>query len=177
MSANARTQSGSQQCPRHLDDVDLFAAGEQEHWYDAYPILHREAPVHRLQGEGLTPDTDAFILSRYEDINRVVKDPIRYTPITSLMLEQMAAAKTPPEDMDYINMMMVSMLTLRPTVELWRAHRKELTDPWVGPGAERHREMITRRVDTLIDELPNAGEVGWVKVTEFGRLPRNVWDE
>ena len=103
--------------------MDLFAAGGQEHWYDAYPILHRESPVHRLPGEGLTLDTDAFILSRYEDINRVVKDPIRYTPITSLMLEQMAAAKTPPEDMDYINMMMVSMLTLRPTVELWRAHR------------------------------------------------------
>ena len=159
MSADAYTQSGSRQCPRHLSDVDLFAAGAQDHWYDAYPILHREAPVHRLPGEGLTSDTDAFILSRYEDINRVVKDPIRYTPITSLMLEQMAAAKTPPEDMDYINMMMVSMLTLRPTVELWRAHRKELTDPWVGPGAERHREMITRRVDALIDDLPSAGEV------------------
>ena len=50
--------------PTNLGDVDLFAAGAQEHWYDAYPILHREAPVHRLQGEGLTPDTDAFILSR-----------------------------------------------------------------------------------------------------------------
>ena len=51
MSADAHTQSGSQQCPRHLGDVDLFAAGAQEHWYDAYPILHREAPVHRLPGE------------------------------------------------------------------------------------------------------------------------------
>ena len=100
MSADAHTRSGSRRCPQHLGDVDLFAAGAQEHWYDAYPILHREAPVHRLQGEGLTPDTDAFILSRYEDINRVVKQPIRYTPITSLMLEQMAAAKTSPEDMD-----------------------------------------------------------------------------
>ena len=58
--------------------------------------------------------------------------------------------------MDYINMMMVSMLTLRPTVELWRAHRKELTDP--RPGAERHREMITRRVDALIDDLLSAAK-------------------
>ncbi|RCL46786.1 MAG: cytochrome P450 [Halieaceae bacterium] len=176
MSADAHTQPGSWQCPRHLDDVDLFAAGAQEHWYDAYPILHRDAPVHRLSGEGLTPDTDAFILSRYDDINRVVKDPIRYTPLTSLMLKQMAAAKTPPEDMDYINMMMVSMLTLRPTVELWRAHRKELTDPWVGPGAERHREMITRRVDALIDELPSACDVDFVQA--FARpLPQQVMAE
>ena len=160
-------------CPKALADIDLFGQGAQEHWYDAYPILHRDAPVHRLPGEGLTPDTDAYILSRFDDINRVVKDPIRYTPITSLMLEQMAAAKTPPEEMDYINMMMVSMLTLRPTVELWRAHRKELTDPWVGPGAERHREKITRHVDTLIDNLPSTGGVDFVQA--FARpLPQQV---
>lgn len=24
---------------------------------------------------------------------------------------------------------------------------------------------------------PNAGEVGWVRVAEIGRLPKNVWDE
>jgi cytochrome P450 len=167
------SQAAAVGCPRSIDDVDLFAEGAQERWYDAYPILHREAPVHRLPGEGLTPNTDAFILSRYEDINRVVKDPIRYTPITSLMLEQIAASDTAPEDMDYLNMMMVSMLTLRPTVELWRAHRKELTDPWVGPGAERHREMITQRVDALIDAFPEAGEFDFVQ--RFARpLPQQV---
>jgi cytochrome P450 len=167
------SQAAAVGCPRSIDEVDLFAEGAQERWYDAYPILHREAPVHRLPGEGLTPNTDAFILSRYEDINRVVKDPIRYTPITSLMLEQIAASDTAPEDMDYLNMMMVSMLTLRPTVELWRAHRKELTDPWVGPGAERHREMITQRVDALIDAFPEAGEFDFVQ--RFARpLPQQV---
>lgn len=173
MTVSKPSQAAAVGCPRSIDDVDLFAEGAQERWYDAYPILHREAPVHRLPGEGLTPNTDAFILSRYEDINRVVKDPIRYTPITSLMLEQIAASDTAPEDMDYLNMMMVSMLTLRPTVELWRAHRKELTDPWVGPGAERHREMITQRVDALIDDFPEAGEFDFVQ--RFARpLPQQV---
>ena len=173
MTESKPSQAAAVGCPRSIDKVDLFAEGAQERWYDAYPILHREAPVHRLPGEGLTPNTDAFILSRYEDINRVVKDPIRYTPITSLMLEQIAASDTAPEDMDYLNMMMVSMLTLRPTVELWRAHRKELTDPWVGPGAERHREMITQRVDALIDAFPEAGEFDFVQ--RFARpLPQQV---
>ena len=173
MTESKPSQAAAVGCPRSIDEVDLFAEGAQERWYDAYPILHREAPVHRLPGEGLTPNTDAFILSRYEDINRVVKDPIRYTPITSLMLEQIAASDTAPEDMDYLNMMMVSMLTLRPTVELWRAHRKELTDPWVGPGAERHREMITQRVDALIDAFPEAGEFDFVQ--RFARpLPQQV---
>jgi len=70
-------------------------------------------------------------------------------------------------------MIMDSMLTLRPMIELWRAHRKELTDPWVGPGAERHRAMITQQVDRLIDAFPDAGEVNFVK--SFARpLPQQV---
>ena len=40
-------------CPMSLDEVDLFGPGAQEHWYDAYPILHEEAPVYKLEGEGL----------------------------------------------------------------------------------------------------------------------------
>ena len=28
-------------CPVALEDVDLFGPGAQEHWYEAYPILHR----------------------------------------------------------------------------------------------------------------------------------------
>ena len=37
-----------------------------------------------------------------------------------------------------------------------------------------HDEFLLREG---VSAVPNAGEVGWVKVTEFGRLPRNVWDE
>lgn len=160
-------------CPVELADVDLFGDGAQEHWYEAYDILHREAPVLRLPGEGLTPDSDGFVLTRYEDIDRVVKDPLRYPPTTTLMLEQIAASDTPVEEMDYINAMMVSMLTLRPTVELWRSHRKELTDPWVGPGASRHTDMITAHVDDLIGSLPAHGEIDFI--AEFARpLPQKV---
>ena len=36
-------------CPVDLQDVDLFSAGAQEHWYEAYEILHAEAPV-KLHG-------------------------------------------------------------------------------------------------------------------------------
>ena len=39
-------------CPVSLEDVDLFGPGAQEHWYEAYSILHREAPVRVLPGEG-----------------------------------------------------------------------------------------------------------------------------
>jgi cytochrome P450 len=48
--------------------------------------------------------------------------------------------------------MSASMVSLRPTQELYARHRKELTDPWVGSGALRHREMITGHVNDLVDE-------------------------
>jgi cytochrome P450 len=60
--------------PRSLAQVDLFAPGAQEHRYDAYAILHAECPVRRRQGEGLTPDSDAFVLTKHEDVAGVVKD-------------------------------------------------------------------------------------------------------
>jgi len=160
-------------CPVNLEDVDLFSPGAQEHWYEAYEILHREAPVHRLEGEGLGEGSDGYILTRYEDISRVVRDPVRFPPTLSLVIEQLSKAGRRPEELPNANAMMVSMMTLRPTIELWRAHRQELTDPWVGPGAGRNAEMITAHVDSLIDNWIDRGEVEFI--SEFARpLPQRV---
>jgi cytochrome P450 len=160
-------------CPVNLEDVDLFSPGAQEHWYDAYPILHEHAPVHRLPGEGLTPDSDAFILAKHEDINTVVRDPDRFPPIMSGAIRQMAETGLKPEDIPNVNAMMASMVTLRPNMDLWRTHRQQLTDPWVGPGANRHEAMIEQHVDDLIDSWIDRGEVDFVK--EFARpLPQRV---
>ena len=160
-------------CPVHLRDVDLFAPGAQEHWYEAYEILHREAPVLRLPGEGPTPGSDGFILTKYADIAPVVRDPVRFPPTLSLAVDQLKQSGLPPEQLPQTNAMIASMLTLRPTIELWRAHRQELTDPWVGPGADRHTAMITRCVDELIDAWIDRGEVEFI--SEFARpLPQRV---
>jgi cytochrome P450 len=160
-------------CPMSLADVDLFSPGAQEHWYEAYPILHRDAPVHRIPGEGYAPGTDGFILTKYEDIARVVRDPVRFPPTLVLGVNQVIEAGAPVEQQKYVNAMMASMATLRPTHELYRAHRQELTDPWVGPGAVRHTEMITRCADVLIDRWIERGSVEFIK--EFARpLPQMV---
>lgn len=139
-------------CPHALADVDLFGPGAAEHWYEAYAILHAEAPVLRLPGEGLTQDRDAFILSKYEDIARVVRDWERYPPMLSLLLEARKADPASVRAMPDIDAMVKSIASLRPNPELWRAHRQQLTDPWVGPGAKRHEAMITGHVDSLIDQ-------------------------
>ena len=49
-------------CPVTLADVDLFSPGAQEHWYEAYEILHKEAPVLRIPGQGLGGASDGYIL-------------------------------------------------------------------------------------------------------------------
>ena len=160
-------------CPMSLEDVDLFSPGAQEHWYEAYEILHRDAPVLKLPGEGLGQDSDGYILTRYEDISRVVKDPVRFPPTLSLVIEQMLARGEPAEAMPSANAMMVSMMTLRPTVPLWRSHRQELTDPWVGPGSDRHTAMIESHVDDLISNWIDRGTVEFI--SEFARpLPQRV---
>lgn len=160
-------------CPVHLEDVDLFGEGAPEHWYDAYDILHSEAPVHRIPGEGFLPGTDAFILTRHEDIARVVKDEERYPPALSALLKQLVDSGADPSEIPQLNTMMASMVTLRPNPELWRSHRQELTDPWVGPGSSRNEPMIQEVADTLIAKWIDRGEVEFV--SEFAQpLPHTV---
>jgi len=157
-------------CPHQLADVDLFGLGAQEHWYEAYDILHNEAPVHRIPGEGFMPGTDAFILTRYEDISRVVKDEQRYPPALSLMIRQLSES---PEAATNMNAMIQSMVSLRPNPELWRTHRQELTDPWVGPGASRHKSMIIDIAHSLINQWVDDDKVDFV--SQFAQpLPQMV---
>jgi cytochrome P450 len=149
-------------CPHALGDVDLFGPGAAEHWYEAYAILHDEAPVLRLPGQGLTPERDAFVLSKHADIARVVRDWERFTPTLSLALAQIRQTGSLPGAMPDINTMVQSMVTLRPTPELWRAHRQELTDPWVGPGAKRHEAMIAGHVEALLETMLRQDEADFV---------------
>ena len=170
-------QSGIEGAPQSLAEVDLFAPGAQEHWYAAYAILHEEAPVQRLPGEGLTPDSDAFVLTKYDDIKRVVRDWDRFPPTLSLLVAHIQQSGEMPTHIPDIDAMVASIVSLRPDPETWRAHRKELTDPWVGPGCTRHAAMITAHVDDLI-----AGMLAKAKrdeavdfVADFARpLPQRV---
>ncbi len=160
-------------CPVHLDDVDLFSPGAQEYWYEAYDILHAEAPVHRIPGEGFEPGTDAFILSKHEDIAMVVRDQQRFPVVTSLALKHVIEAGGDPFELPNVNTLVASMVSLRPNPEMWRTHRQELTDPWVGPGSGRNRDMVERVANDLVDKWIDRGEVEFV--SEFAQpLPHTV---
>jgi len=162
-------------CPVGLEDVDLFGEGAQEHWYEAYEILHRDAPVLRIEGGGLTEGSDAFVLTKHADISRVVKDTDRFLSLTTVRLGRLVEQGLTPEEAyaAHRNLMQASMLSLRPTQQLYFQHRRELTDPWVGPGALRHRDMITEHANNLIDRWIDGDSVEFI--SQFARpLPQHV---
>jgi cytochrome P450 len=166
---------GPMACPVDLSSVDLFGDGAPEHWYEAYEILHRESPVLRVEGGGLLPGTDAFVLTRHADVALVVRDPVRFPVLTQERVGGYAGRGLTAEEAFATthNLMQAAMVSLRPTQELYLRHRKELTDPWVGPGALRHREMIARHAHDLVDEWVGDGEVEFVG--RFARpLPQRV---
>ena len=115
------------------------------------------------------------IRDRHEDITRVVKDADRYIALTQSRVEKLAESGMSAEEAYAAqrNLMTASMVSLRPTQQLYYLHRRELTDPWVGPGALRHREMITRHANALLDEWIEADEVEFI--SRFARpLPQRV---
>lgn len=160
-------------CPHHVSDVDLFGHGAQEHWYESYALLHQDQPVVRIPGEGANPGTDGYLLTKYEDIERVVKDPERFPPRLHQAIEQLQAAETEGKRLPPINAMLASMVTLRPNHALYRSHRQELTDPWVGPGASRHTAMIEDCANRLIDRFADRTVIDFIQ--DFARpLPQMV---
>lgn len=172
---HANHHLGPMRCPVSLDSVDLFGDGAPEHWYEAYEILHREAPVLRIAGGGLQPGTDAFVLTKHADVARVVKDPERFPSLTQARVAAHADRGLSAERTYETtrNLMQASMVSLRPTQELYLRHRRELTDPWVGPGALRHRDMITEHAHSVIDEWIAGEQVEFVR--QFARpLPQRV---
>jgi len=162
-------------CPVRLEDVDLFGQGAQEHWYEAYEILHRDEPVLRIAGGGVTDATDAFVLTKHEDVSAVVKDPVRFRALSTMRVQHLAEQGLTPEQAYATtrSLMQASMVSLRPTQELYFQHRRELTDPWVGVGALRHRDMIARHANALIDEWIDDDQVEFI--SRFCRpLPQRV---
>ncbi len=162
-------------CPVGLADVDLFGEGAQEHWYEAYEILHRDAPVLRIVDGGFTPGTDAFVLTKHADLTLVVKNPGRFPALGQARVGGYAGEGLSAEEAyaKYRNLMQASMVSLRPTQELYIRHRKELTDPWVGTGAIRHRDMIAKHANDLLDQWIADDEVEFI--SRFARpLPQRV---
>ena len=121
------------ECPVDLDTVDLFGEGAQEHG-EAYEILHREASVLRIEGGGMTPGTDARA-HQARRCRRAVKDPERFTSLTQARIGGYAARAWSAEETYATYQPDVrGDGVLAPDASALHPPRRELTDPWVGPG-------------------------------------------
>lgn len=166
--------AGAGKCPHSAAEVDLFEPGAQDYWFEAYEVLHEQAPVCRIPNGGDRPGTDAFILTKYEDVRRVVQDlegfPVASNEAANGLREVEAEVIGSSGFADAIN----ATRTLRPDLEGLERHRKELTDPWVGPsGVPQHREMITQVANELLDRFIDQGQVEFVE--QFAApLPQTV---
>lgn len=171
MASNMTTGGQAGRCPMHLSEVDLFAPGAQEHWFEAYRILHAEAPVYHIPGGGELPGTDAYIITKYEDISRIVRDPRRFaTGLNSGFQEhEMEVFREKG-----FGAAAAAAATLRPTIEQHMQHRQQLTDPWVGArGAPRHHDMVEEVATQLLEAWIDQGEVDFVPA--FAKpLPQTV---
>ncbi|MFN0094017.1 MAG: cytochrome P450 [Dehalococcoidia bacterium] len=162
-------------CPVMTDlGIDLFAPGAQERWFESYDVLHEQAPIVRVPGAGWEPGTDAFVLTRFEDIARVTRDPSFFYSLAVPERAGSSAVETEVFREEGFSEAVDARRTLRPTLEQHKQYRQQLWDPWVGPtGALRHREMITRYVNELIDRWVDRGSVEFVE--EFAApLPQMV---
>lgn len=138
--------------------IDLFDPETQEDWYPAYERLRDEHPVYRL------PDSNMYVLTRYEDIMQVVRDPKLFSNEHERLGGDLLIKHE--EARDYYcehglgkdeGIGRWSPLSIDPP-----RHRKyrELIDPFFqGAALAKARPMIEGLVDELIDGFADAGEV------------------
>ncbi len=98
MTDTAKTEAiPASACPVAADiGAELFEPGSQEHWFDSYKVLHEEAPIARIPGKGWLPGADAFVVSKFEDIAAITRDPRFWRPRSAASSTAMAPATSSP---------------------------------------------------------------------------------
>lgn len=145
---------------------DIFAPDAEKNWYESYRILRDEAPVWPV------PGTNLFILTRYADIGRVIRDSelfsneadrhggeplLMFPEARQIFVERgwpkaFPLAQDPPEH---------------------RRFRALVNHFFTGPRLEACRGMIERHVHALIDSFAGEGEAEFVSAFA-DRLPAAV---
>ena len=133
-----------------LEDVDLFDPATQQDWYPTYEVLREEAPVFQV------PGLPMYVLTRYEDIQHVVRHPELYANGTGDGSPLVAddEARRIYEEKGWRRI--VPLSTDPPVHRKYRA----LVDPFfTAPALEAWRPEITRLAEDLVDSLADRASV------------------
>ena len=131
-------------CPVRLGDVDLFGDGAAEHWYEAYEILHREAPVLRIEGGGVTPGTDAFVLTKHADVKAVSHDSATFS-------SELGGTFIPTADEEALANLRITILMMDPPKH--HRYRRLVSKGFTPRMITSLVEEIERRAAKVIDEV------------------------
>ena len=165
-------------------DIDLYSAETQETWYPAYDLLREDAPVYRI------PDSDVYVLTRYEDIVHVIKNTTLF-PNGMKGNEKLLASEEANEIYNSKGLGRVSPISSDPPVH--RKYRHIVDPPFSSQTSQRYRDRIRALANDLVDQFIDKGECDFfeefctplpvVVITELLGLPledlpeRKQWSE
>jgi cytochrome P450 len=145
------------------DQVNLSDVKVQKCPWQAYQLLRDEAPVYRM------PDTGMYVITRYEDICQIVRDPTRFSmQADRSFLFKTAAATKYYEDHGYPRNTPLS--TDPPYHTEFRGH----LEPFFSAGRIRQWEPALRElIENLAGNLDSSDSVDFVQAFCFP-LPMSV---
>jgi cholest-4-en-3-one 26-monooxygenase len=79
-----------------LDLVDAKRYGERGYPHDVWTRLRAEAPVARMEPPGWEP---FWAITKHADIQRIAKDPVRFSSVGGITLRPAGASLPPPMDL------------------------------------------------------------------------------
>lgn len=144
-------------CPfSRPEDINFMDPLVQENWYDAYEVLHRDAPVYFM------PEIGMYVVTRYNDLDEILHDPYTFVNDYSdgsdqpLLVHESARSLYASEGWE-------RLMPLSTNMPEHKAYRK-MIDPFLTAGAVKKREPLIRAVvNELIDGWIDKGEVEFIR--------------
>jgi cytochrome P450 len=132
-----------------VEDVDLYSSEIPDSWYPTYDLLREEARVYRI------PDSDVYVLTRYEDIVHVIKNTTLF-PNGMKGNEKLMGSEEANKIYAEQGLGRVSPISSDPPVH--RKYRKIVDPPFSTQTAQGYRDRIERLANELIDDFVDDGE-------------------
>ncbi|MEN3977139.1 cytochrome P450 [Emcibacter sp. SYSU 3D8] len=145
------------QCPfSKPQDINFMDPVVQENWFEAYKVLHRDAPVYHMA------DLDMYIVTKYDDLDKVLKDPVGFPNDYSAEAQE-TLIQHPEAQALYHTEGWPRLMPLSTNLPEHRSFRA-LIDSYFTASAVRKREaLVQARIDELVDDWIHKGEIEFIK--------------
>ena len=144
-------------CPfKHAAEIDFMDPRVQENWFEAYDVLRAEQPIYFM------PQTGMYVLTRYDDIEYVLRRPTLFTAGPDVQ-DTEPLIKYPEARALYEKKGWPRYTALGENLPKHK-HYRALVDPKLTLAAIREKEPFIRGViNELIDTWIDTGEIEFMK--------------